>query len=520
MRVADSRSIVGKPSACQPVTASPTYGDTGVSDAPLHVIHRGNTGVIPLARKEHGQTWEPLGALTVGQPLLPELFRLLAHNAYFGLNTSYGKPAPRPVERKRSLWQPIPGHPGAEERVTVTKTVWTKTHPATGLPLVEHSNNTLRWLNVVYADIDCYKIGRDLGQTLGALVTLQEQGALPPASMFVRSGRGLWVYWLLRDVMNPAEGEQVIHGQVHKPNTPQRATRHALREYAAVQGALAHTLQHLGADLGAMDAPRFAPIPGTKKSTPGSAQVLYTVQLLESGTVPLYTLPELKTALGVRDLPAHPHVDAAFTKTPLDVQQQHGQRGHRQRWRYVVLELEALFTLRHGYGKVQSRHQAALWHAAALKRSGMETVDVVRRVREFWNYSRHKGRDVLTNADLAQVMKQATKRQTLFTRLRRETYLRALNVTPEERSYMDAAAGRLIPPPPPAAPRQQERLLRLVDAVNHAFDGKPPSVRVMCEHLRQHGVDAGNHTTVHRDYLRLGFRPTGKPGRPPKLPEL
>lgn len=540
MRVANTRSIDAKRSGCQQATGAwastlKTYGETGVSDAPIHAIHRGDRGAIPLARKkDKGLTWEPLGALTVGAPLLPELFRLLARDAYFGLNSSYGKPAPKPVERKRSLWQPIAGQPhnaGArsifgccprgEEQVTVTTRTWTMKHPTTGLPLVEHSNSTLRWLNVAYADLDCYKLNLTVGDALGALVTMQDNGDLPPVSLLARSGRGLWAFWLLRDVLNPDDGERLVHGAMHKPNTPQRATRHALRDYAAVQSAIVRKLEHLGADLGAVDGPRYAPVPGTKKTKAGSSQVLYWIQATDNG-IPSYTLPELKAALNVQDAPAHPKIDAAFSKAPLDAQQQHGKRGHRQRWAYVVLELEALFTLRNGYGNATSRHQAALWHAAALKRSGIELPEVKHRVREFWQRSRYRRGDVLVNADLDDVLKQAAKKQTQFTRLRRETYLRALNVTDAELSYMDAAANRRTPPPPPAAARQQQRLDAILQAVNDTFEGKPPSVRAMCEHLSCLGLDSGNHSTVHRDYRHLGIKPAGKPGRrrQPKLPEM
>ena len=74
--------------------------------------------------------------------------------------------------------------------------------------------------------------------------------------------------------------------------------------------------------------------------------------------------------------------------------------------------------------------------------------------------------------------------------------------------------------PPPAAPRQQQRLDAILQAVRTTFKGKPPSSRAMCEHLQQQGVDCGNHVTVWRDYLRLGLKPAGKAGRPPKLPEM
>ena len=168
------------------------HGDDGPTDVPIHAIHRGPSGTIPLVQKEHGRDWQPLGALRIGQPFLPELCRVLVTDAYFALNTSYGKPKPRVTPRTVETWTPIPEQPGAEQLATRTKLRAEFTHPDTGLPLVEHSTDTLRWLNCCYADIDCYKVGLTVGDTLGAIVDLQDAGIIPPATLFARSGRGLW----------------------------------------------------------------------------------------------------------------------------------------------------------------------------------------------------------------------------------------------------------------------------------------------------------------------------------------
>ena len=128
------------------------------------------------------------------------------------------------------------------------------------------SSNALRWLNVCHVDIDCYKVGLSVGDALGAIVNLQDAGILPAATMFARSGRGLWVFWYLVDEGNPVSGTRTLYNAEHGPSTPQRAHGRAIALYARVQWALADRLAHLGADIGALDGCRFAPVPGTLKT--------------------------------------------------------------------------------------------------------------------------------------------------------------------------------------------------------------------------------------------------------------
>ena len=39
----------------------------------------------------------------------------------------------------------------------------------------------------------------DFGYQFGQIITLQDEGIIPPASLVMRSGRGLWLFWLLAD---------------------------------------------------------------------------------------------------------------------------------------------------------------------------------------------------------------------------------------------------------------------------------------------------------------------------------
>jgi hypothetical protein len=480
--------------------------------------------VIPLARKEDGVVWQELGALAVGQPILPELIPALLRDAYFAINTSYGQPAPRKTPRQRTVWEPIRGEqPGAEQQVTRTSFTLHHTHTATGLPFVRHAADTLRWLNAAYVDLDCYKLGLSVGDALGALVNLQDAGEIPPATMFARSGRGLWAFWFLVDAQNPKSGIRAVHGQTHEPLTSQRATDRALRLYARVQKALVTKLASLGADLGAVDGPRYAPVPGTRK-TSGREPVLYWIQATEDG-VPYFTLQSLAEGLGIPlTFRENPIIEAAFPSRPLDApknprKQAAAAAGWRGRWLNVVRDLETLWALRgETYGDVESRHMAALYHAVALVRAGMDGREVNARVTRYWEASRTlRPQDPLSPHDLQSILKSARKKRR-YTHLRRETYLTALRATPAERSYLVSIRPKTSPAPTTTRAHQPARRQAIIEAVTVRFRGTVPSTRVMADYLASIGIPAGSHVTVSRDYAALGYQTQAKPGRPPKLP--
>lgn len=564
-----------------------THGEDGPTDAPIYAIHRGPSGVIPLARKGSDGHWQQLGALALEQRqlVLPDICRaLLGTDAYFAINSSYGKPQPRsgrvmPVQPPATAdYQPAStatawintntpklhgvtrhlsgaendafharylagelgrGTPntadyrGWQPRGTVqrksTALLWK--HPDTGLQYVEHSKDTLRWLNAAYSDLDGYKLGLTAGDIVGGLIARQDAGIVPPATIFVRSGRGVWALWLLVDVKNPTSGEQLIAGQVHQPWTPQRASDRAVKLYARVQRALQHRLSDLGADLGAIDGPRYTPVPGTIK-TSAQNTVLYWPQLTPHG-LPAYTLPALAAALGLAEEHEHPVIDALYVRSDdttirekNPAKQSAGLRGYRAKWAGYARIIDLVCTLRAdrsghgGYGTRGSRHEIALLHAVSLYRSGMSVVDMSACVRAMWDHSRrNKPQDVPPEQDLADILKQAVKRQTKWTRLRRSALLQTLQVTPAEQSYLDTLHHGADADTVPTTPKQKDRRRQAIRrVVREVYQGQVPSVRDLAAHLSAAGVPSGNHVTIWRDLQALGLISGRKAGRPPKLP--
>lgn len=509
-----SSQLIDSP-AIRELLAAPRHGDNGPTDAPIRAIHRGPSGYISLAVKESGRTWRQLGAIPIGQPFLPDLLAQLAADGYFGLNTSFRHGA-RFRTSTRETWQPIPGEGRGEQLVTRTTTKRETINPDTGLLHAQHDTSTLKWLNVAHADLDCYKLGLSVGDAVGEVINLQDSGVIPPATMFARSGRGLWVFWFLVDGMNPNEGEQIIHGERHQPGTPARATKRSMALYAKVQNAIVRKLTHLGADLAAVDPVHSAPMPGTMKSTGADHRVLYWAQATANG-LQAYQLPQLAAALGC-DLQRreHPIIERALSAHPLDAPKkpaniEKGIKGWKVRWDGVVRDLEILIRLREGrWPHGVSRNRCAFYYAVALQRAGMHQTDVGQRVTVFGE------RVGLERDEIAHAVKQC-KKKAQWSHLKRDTYLRDLDVTPVERSYLDA---QRTPAPAPTAGKVsiQPRRDALLDAIGSHFRGKVPSVRTMAAYLATQEVPCGNHSTVHRDYLALGLQPTTKAGRPPKLP--
>lgn len=513
-------------------------GADGPDDAVLHAIHRAppGSGYVPLAVKDGGIEWRELGALQIGQPMLPGMLAALAEDGYFGLSSSY-RTGRKFTRTTRERWEPIKGEwpenpwPGKSGAARAFERDLIRTGPAElrtvevtiekpntlGLPWQHYDTSTLRWLNVAYCDIDCYKAGLEVGEAVGKIITLQDLGEIPPATLLARSGRGLWAFWFLIDEKNPASGQATIYGQVHEPHTPQRASARATALYARVQRAIADKLTPIGADLAALGPVRYAPFPGTRKSKSGNT-VLYWPQVTQHG-LPAYTLRDLGHHLGLElRTREHPIIEAVLS-LPDDADSQakrkaRALKGWRGRWAVLLRDLEMLLRLRNntfngaGHDGV-SRNISAFYYAAALRRSGMSLSDVTARVGELG------ARCGLTRDEIAHAIKQAvrTRGRDLLSHAR---VRRDLRVTETEATYL---SGRT---PTPASSRKDDIAARHA-AIRQVIDehgGNAPSTRRMVTLLEERGIRSGNHTTVFQDYKRLGVKPLARAGRPAKLPGL
>lgn len=235
-------------------------------------IHRDPRGHIGFVRKpapgqqrldKYGKprTFETLFSIPAGElrAFLPGFAEWLASDSYFTVNAYYSA-AP---------WQ----------------------NTTTGLPDVRRRERDLSRLTACYCDVDC---GRPESCEPGAALewrqaqheveTLADAGTIPQPSIMARSGRGVYVLWLLRDE--------------YDATTPPKAWPEKLQLYKLCNRSLNALLRThaLPADRQAIDAARVLRVPGSVHSKSGR-RVQYVVQLDQAGRGFVYTLSELATIL-------------------------------------------------------------------------------------------------------------------------------------------------------------------------------------------------------------------------------
>ena len=497
-------------------------GELGSQQGPnstiIGAIHRGDRGYVPLARKVDGATWEELGAAPINQPIIPQLLDHLASDGYFALNTSFGtgrrttgtrmarKPLPLDHPEFGPIGRDFPGSTGLVEVPVVSGK-----HQVTGLPYQQHQSNDLRWLNVCHVDIDCYNVGLSVGDALGAIIDMQDAGQIPPATMFARSGRGLWAFWYLLDPGNPETGTVTLYNAVHTPTTPQRAHPRAVAFYAKVQAALADRLRHLGADLGALDGCRFAPVPGTLKTT-ANTRVEYWVQGAR-GHGFAYTLRNLATALELESREReHPAIEAALTTDPA----KHaglsaaGKKGWKAKYRYLLADMQILLNLRGG-GFHANRHRSLFFYATLLRCNGMDRFETETRIRDAARKSRPDAQGgIVTDAAAITAARSAFKSQ--HVPLSAARLYAEFRVTDREASYLSHI--RATSTAPSTRRRTTEERHGVIRAIVAQL-GRVPPTREMAGYTTAQGFEV-NHTSIWRDYKTLGLDPPKKTGRPKK----
>lgn len=219
-----------------------------------------------LDRKGKPYTWENLFSIRVEdlRSMFPALAHWLTHDSYMTVH-AYHRAAPYPNKQ-------------------------------TGLPDVWRKEKHLRSLTACYADLDC---GRPESEEPGATLTwrqaqheaefLADHGVIPQPSIMARSGRGVYLFWLLRDVKEP---EKLPHAWPEK-----------VELYKACNRALNERLRthRLPADKAAIDAARVLRVPGSIHRT-ALRRVRYVIQADDHGRGFVYTLPELAEALDVAAL--------------------------------------------------------------------------------------------------------------------------------------------------------------------------------------------------------------------------
>lgn len=201
--------------SCVPPGPEPTKPELRA----LEVIHRHPASVVSFHRKTPAGHFENLFGIRREHlaGLFPEFEAQLETDAFFSINAYWHgrtEPAYLPVNQLR------------------------KREPR------------LLCLNAAFVDLDFYKLNLDIGTAFAAIISRQERGLFPPISIIVRSGRGLWLLWLLHDAK--------------QPERPPRAWPEKLLPYLEINRAANAALAELGADPAAVDVQRLIRMEGSR----------------------------------------------------------------------------------------------------------------------------------------------------------------------------------------------------------------------------------------------------------------
>ena len=136
---------------------------------PISLIHRGQDSYVSFHRKQ-GDLFQDLCSVRTSdlRTMFPQFAEDLERDSYFSINSFF-------------------------------RTGFGKSRILPNLKNTYRANDGARYLNACYVDIDCHDGPIDFGALFGKIITAQEKKQIPPASLIARSGRGLWLFFLLVD---------------------------------------------------------------------------------------------------------------------------------------------------------------------------------------------------------------------------------------------------------------------------------------------------------------------------------
>jgi hypothetical protein len=214
-----------------------------------------------------------------------ELMRLLHPSTTgftaFAVGDEFGT-LPRIAVRSKSLAKHLPVQFNRDSYISINQAgclMGASTREVvTGTPC--HRENTIQYLCAAYVDLDIYKVGLTESAAVAALQALQADGKIPPPSLLIYSGRGLWPLWLLHE-----------ENRTHRPV---RVTKKGdeLNRHKRTQQLLYDRLAPLGADRNALSAMRYVRMPGSL-NTKSETVVRWEVQTDGHCQMPRYSLSRL-----------------------------------------------------------------------------------------------------------------------------------------------------------------------------------------------------------------------------------
>jgi len=446
----------------------PTFAEPASPDLkPVLLLHRNHDGYVSFHRKSDAGEFEDLFSVPARSldGVFPQLSPLLERDSYFSIHGFYRA-----------------GYGIARNSPNGLK-----------LNRANRKTESLRWLTACFADLDCHQLGIDVGTAIGRIITAQDNGIIPPASLLTRSGRGVWLFWFLTD-----ETAGLV-----------RAWDDKVRLWCNVQREIGSRLADLGADANARDASRITRIAGSINSKV-ETRVSYWIQANQAGRKYTYTLPELSQFFSIKIPPRHPRIEQKRSELS-----ERGQRGQRGRWLKARRQFEQLWELR-GTFREGTRNNAVFIYASIL-RSQRIAENVVNQETERLASCFDQGEQKFTPDDLRSALVRATGFR--FGGIRNQTIADLLQITPQEAAVLETwpAAQGLLPRQTICEPKltrreaaaERQRIIRnRVEEIGYV-----PTGDALVEYLDELGISAAKKTVLD-DLEKAGLKnPRGRKGR-------
>lgn len=439
----------------------------GPDAAPISALHRGHDGYITFHSKLNDDgTPSNKARMTCAiradalEGMFPQFANALAEDAYFSVNAFA---VPNADRDKALVYSPS-----------------------------VYSSTMTRYLCAAHVDIDCYARGIPIEDAVSQVVRAQVKGDIPAPSVYAYSGRGLWLFWFLRDEDNPLR-------------PPRSFPRNAIT-WTAIQRKVLSIFGGVGSDANASTSvTQITRIPGSENSKSGEA-----VKWLIAGkgnSAYTYTLKELAERLGVTQ--ADKNYAVAAKKIP------NNAKGHVAVNKNRMEQFELLRQIRGGF-KEGHRNSAILIYSHILRSNKVPPDDLIEAVEVL----ARECDPSYPSDDAVKTAVVALNRDHAYW-FRNQTISDRLDVTPDEHGRLSEHFETAWPPASrfglrkddpervaqlAAMERQQHRAARRKRLVQLFSEDPNATYRQLGSALRQEGFSGSAPRSVMLDLERLGLK--------------
>jgi|GEM_PF-1739486 len=283
----------------QPATPCPDFGI-------IHMLHRGQEQ-IPIAHKDAEGKFHDLFTLPAWDAprIFPEIAPYLMRDSFFTINGFW---LPNGRLKSDYSFTTCRGNRGKLLR-----------------PYRQRRAEYLQRINAIHVDIDCSDAGINPARAICELMEMQNAGHLPKISVYQKSGRGVWAFWLIRDRQFSDRGQQ--------------ATRQAVCMAKLLNKTVQKRLSHLGSDPQAMDLTRITRVPGSL-NTKSDTNVEYFTRSDACGNIAAYTLDEIMTFFNLSISQKAPSDGKGLVAVPKGL---NPRQGAKARWQKEVERFRTLW---------------------------------------------------------------------------------------------------------------------------------------------------------------------------------